>query len=68
MNACGLPAWQALGAQSSRDCAGLRVGDWGSIVLVGLRSGCKDQRSHGLWSSGSADLQGGAWLQCPLFF
>jgi hypothetical protein len=61
INVCGSPVWLALRALSSGDHAGLRVGSLGVYSLGGLRSGPKDQRSHGLQSSCSMGLCGRAW-------
>jgi hypothetical protein len=65
MNACGLLAWQALGAQSGGDHMGLRGGSLGECRPGGAKEGPKDQTSHGLWSSDSAGLWGGAWHAGP---
>jgi hypothetical protein len=43
MNACGLLAWHTLGAQSSRDCVGLRGGSLGES-----RPGRTEKRAQGL--------------------
>jgi hypothetical protein len=58
MCACGSPAWQAFGVQSSGDHVGLRGVNLGITALEGLRSGSKDWRSHGLLSNSSMSLCG----------
>jgi hypothetical protein len=61
MRACGALVWQVLGARFGGDFAGLWGGSLGEQDTGGAEEQGQESRFHGLQSSGSVDLWGGAW-------